>query len=101
MPKQAINRTEINKVQKFLRAGHTAADIAKAMNIELGVVQAFDPENEQKVLKAIRDAENVMHIEDKILKDEENAAKQKRREAALKAARTRKANAEKKAADAG
>ena len=100
MPKRSINRTEINKVQKFLRAGETPEDIARAFNIELGVVQAFDPENEKRVRKAIADAENVMHLEDKILKDEEDAAKRKRRDAALKAAATRKRNAEAKA-DAG
>ena len=94
MPKQAINRTEINKVQKYLRAGHTPEDIARAFNIELGVVQAFDPENEKKVKDAIREAENVASMEDKILKDEENLAKRKRREAALKAAETRKRNKE-------
>ena len=99
MPKRAINRTEINKVQKFLRAGETPEDIARAFNIELGVVQAFDPENEAKVRKAIQEAENVMHIEDKILKEEEDEAKRKRRQAALKAAETRRRN--KAAADAG
>lgn len=99
MPKRAINRTEINKVQKYLRAGHTPEDIAKAFNIEVGVVQAFDPENEKRVRDAIRDAENVASMEDKILKDEEDAAKLKRRQAALKAAETRKRN--KAAADAG
>lgn len=98
MPKRSINRTEINKVQKYLRAGHPPEDIAKAFNIEVGVVQAFDPENEKRVRSAIRDAENVASLEDKILKDEEDAAKRKRREAALKAAATRKRN---KAADAG
>jgi len=101
MPKQAINRTEINKVQKYLRGGYTHEDIARAMNIELGVVQAFDPENEQKVKEEIRQAENVLHIEDKLAKDEENEAKRKRREAAKKAAETRKRNAEKAAAEAG
>ena len=92
MPKRAINRTEINKVQKYLRAGHTPEEIARAFNIELGVVQAFDPENERRVKDAIRDAENVASMEDKILKDEEDAAKLKRRNAALKAAETRKRN---------
>lgn len=100
MPKKAINRTMINKVQKHLRQGHTPEEIAAAYNIEVGVVKAFTEENEAEVRTAIRHAENVLHIEDKIAKDEENAAKQKRRQSALKAAATRKANAE-AAADAG
>lgn len=101
MPKRAINRTEINKIQKHLRAGHLPEEIAAAYNIELGVVQAFDPENEKKVREAIRDAENVASLEDKILKDDENAAKLKRRQAALKAAETRKRNKAEAEADAG
>lgn len=94
MPKQAINRTQINLVQKYLRAGHTPEAIAQSMNVELGVIQAFDPENEKRIKDAIRDAENVMHLEDKVLKDEEDVAKRKRRQTALKAAATRKRNAE-------
>lgn len=97
MPKKAINRTMINKVQKHLRAGHTPEEIAAAYNIELGVVKAFTEENEEAVRGQIRDAENVLHIEDKIAKDEANAAQRKRRESALKAAATRKRNAEAKA----
>lgn len=89
MPKRAINRTQINEVQKYLRAGHKPEDIARALNIEVGVVQAFDPENEERVREAIRHAENVASLEDKILKDEANAAQRKRREAAVKAAATR------------
>ena len=94
MPKKAINRTMINKVQKHLRQGHTPEEIAAAYNIELGVVKAFTEENEQVVREQIRTAENVLHLEDKIAKDEENAAKLKRRQAAVKAAATRKRNAE-------
>ncbi len=100
MPKKAINRTMINKVQKHLRQGHTPEEIAAAYNIEVGVVKAFTEENEAEVREQIRTAENVLHLEDKLAKDEENAAKRKRRQAALKAAATRKANAE-AAADAG
>lgn len=100
MPKKAINRTMINKVQKHLREGHTPEAIAKAYNIEVGVVKAFTEENEAEVRATIRTAENVLHLEDKIAKDEENAAKVKRRQAAVKAAATRKRNAE-AAADAG
>jgi hypothetical protein len=99
MPKKAINRTMINKVQMHLRQGHTPEDIAKAYNIELGVVKAFTEENEKKVREQIRDAENVLHMEDKIEKDELAAATRKRRDAAKKAAATRKANAEAAAAD--
>lgn len=94
MPKKAINRTMINKVQKHLRAGHTPEEIAAAYNIEVGVVKAFTEENEKVVREQIRTAENVLHLEDKIAKDEENAAKLKRRQAAVKAAATRKRNAE-------
>ena len=97
MPKHAINRTEINKVQKYLRAGETPERIAKALNIELGVVEAFDPENEARVKEAIREAENVASLEDKILKDEAAAAERKRREAAVKRAKTQR----RKSADAG
>ena len=100
MPKKAINRTMINKVQKHLRQGHTPEAIAESYNIELGVVKAFTEENEKVVREQIRTAENVLHIEDKLAKDEENAAKRKRRQTAQKAAATRKANAE-AAADAG
>jgi hypothetical protein len=94
MPKRAINRTMINLVQKHLRQGHTPEAIAASYNIEVGVVKAFTEENEEVVREEIRHAENVLHMEDKIAKDEENAAKLKRRTAALKAAATRKANAE-------
>ncbi len=94
MPKKAINRTMINKVQKHLRQGHTPEAIAASYNIEVGVVKAFTEENEEAVREDIRHAENVLHMEDKIAKDEENAAKLKRRQSALKAAATRKANAE-------
>jgi uncharacterized protein (DUF433 family) len=94
MPKKAINRTMINKVQKHLRQGHTPEAIAESYNIELGVVKAFTEENEAQVREQIRTAENVLHIEDKLAKDEENAAKLKRRQSAVKAAATRKANAE-------
>lgn len=94
MPKKAINRTMINKVQKHLRQGHTPEAIAASYNIEVGVVKAFTEENEAAVREDIKHAENVLHMEDKIAKDEENAAKQKRRQAALKAAATRKRNAE-------
>lgn len=94
MPKKAINRTMINKVQKHLRQGHTPEAIAASYNIEVGVVKAFTEENEEVVREEIRHAENVLHMEDKIAKDEENAAKLKRRQSALKAAATRKANAE-------
>lgn len=100
MPKNAINRNMINKVQKHLRQGHTPEAIAASYNIEVGVVKAFTQENEEEVRATIREAENVLHIEDKIAKDELDAAKQKRRGAAVKAAATRRANAE-KAADAG
>lgn len=99
MPKKAINRTMINKVQMHLRQGHTPEDIAKAYNIELGVVRAFTEENEQKVREEIRTAENVLHLEDKIAKDEANEAQRKRRQSALKAAETRKRNAEAAAAN--
>lgn len=99
MPKKAINRTMINKVQKHLRQGHTPEAIAASYNIEVGVVKAFTEENEEKVRGEIRHAENVLHMEDKIAKDEENASKKKRRQAALKAAATRKANAEAAQAD--
>lgn len=98
MPKKAINRTMINKVQKHLRQGHTAAEIARAYNIELGVVEAFTEENEEKVRESIRDAENVLHLEDKIAKDELAEATAKRRNSALKAAATRKRKAEEQAA---
>lgn len=94
MPKKAINRNMINKVQKHLRQGHTPEAIAASYNIELGVVKAFTEENEKEVRETIREAENVLHIEDKIAKDELDAAKAKRRNAALKAAATRRANAE-------
>ena len=87
MPKQAINRTEINKVQKLLRAGHMPEEIARHLNIEVGVVEAFDPENEAKVKEAIRKAENVASMEDAILKEEAQAAERKRRQAAVKRAR--------------
>lgn len=100
MPKKAINRNMINKVQKHLRQGHTPAAIAESYNIEIGVVKAFTEENEAEVREVIREAENVLHLEDKIAKDELDAAKAKRRSAAVKAAATRKANAE-AAADAG
>ena len=99
MPKKAINRTMINKVQKHLREGHTPEAIAAAYNIEVGVVKAFTEENEAEVREEIRHAENVLHLEDKIAKDEESAAKAKRRQSALKAAATRKANAEAAQAD--
>ena len=99
MPKKAINRNMINKVQKHLRQGHTPEAIAASYNIEIGVVKAFTEENEAEVRETIREAENVLHIEDKIAKDELDAAKAKRRTAALKAAATRKANTE--AAEAG
>ena len=101
MPKKAINRTMINKVQKHLRQGHTPEAIAASYNIEIGVVKAFTEENEAEVRAPLREAENVLHIEDKIAKDELDAAKQKRRDTALKAAATRRANAEAQAADAG
>ena len=101
MPKTAINRNMINKVQKHLRQGHTPEAIAASYNIEIGVVKAFTEENEAEVRATIREAENVLHIEDKIAKDELDAAKQKRRDTALKAAATRRANAEAQAADAG
>jgi hypothetical protein len=94
MPKKAINRTMINKVQKHLRQGHLPEEIAAAYNIEVGVVKAFTEENEKVVREQIRTAENVLHLEDKLAKDEENAAKLKRRQSAMKAAATRKANAE-------
>lgn len=100
MPKKAINRNMINKVQKHLRQGHTPEAIAASYNIEIGVVKAFTEENEAEVRETIREAENVLHIEDKIAKDELDAAKVKRRNTAVKAAATRRANAE-KAADAG
>jgi len=100
MPKKAINRTMINKVQKHLRQGHTPEAIAASYNIEVGVVKAFTEENEAEVRATIAEAENVLHIEDKIAKDELDAAKRKRRDSALKAAATRRANAE-AAADAG
>lgn len=100
MPKKAINRTMINKVQKHLRAGHTPEAIAASYNIELGVVKAFTEENEAEVRETIRVAENVLHLEDKLLKDEEAASKAKRRASAQKAAATRKRNAE-TTADAG
>ena len=100
MPKKAINRTMINKVQKHLRQGHTPEAIAASYNIEIGVVKAFTEENEAEVRETIREAENVLHIEDKIAKDELDAAKVKRRNTAVKAAATRRANAE-KAAEAG
>lgn len=100
MPKKAINRTMINKVQKHLRQGHTPEAIAASYNIELGVVKAFTEENEAEVRETIRVAENVLHLEDKLLKDEEAASKAKRRASAQKAAATRKRNAE-ATADAG
>lgn len=100
MPKKAINRTMINKVQRHLRQGHTPEAIAASYNIELGVVKAFTEENEAEVRETIRVAENVLHLEDKLLKDEEAASKAKRRKSAQKAAATRKANAE-ATADAG
>ncbi|MCH7510796.1 MAG: hypothetical protein IIB19_00355 [Chloroflexi bacterium] len=100
MPKKAINRNMINKVQKHLRQGHTPEAIAASYNIEIGVVKAFTEENEAEVRETIREAENVLHIEDKIAKDELDAAKVKRRNTAVKAAATRRANAE-KAAEAG
>ncbi len=94
MPKRAINRTMINLVQKHLRQGHTPEAIAASYNIEVGVVKAFTEENEAEVREEIKRAENVLHLEDKIAKDEENEAKRKRRQAAVKAAATRKRNAE-------
>ncbi len=97
MPKKAINRTMINKVQKHLRQGHTPEAIAASYNIELGVVKAFTEENEAEVRETIREAENVLHLEDKLLKDEAAAAKAKRRASAQKAAATRRANAEREA----
>jgi len=99
MPKKAINRTMINKVQRHLREGHTPEAIAASYNIELGVVKAFTEENEAEVRESIREAENVLHLEDKIAKDEESAAKAKRRQSAQKAAATRRANAEAAQAD--
>ena len=99
MPKKAINRTMINKVQRHLREGHTPEAIAASYNIELGVVKAFTEENEAEVRESIREAENVLHLEDKIAKDEENASKAKRRQSAQKAAATRRANAEAAQAD--
>ncbi len=101
MPTKVINRTMINKVQKHLRQGHTPEEIARAYNIELGVVQAFTEENEEKVREEIRTAENVLHMEDKIERDELAEATRKRRDAAKKAAATRKRNAEEAAAEAG
>jgi hypothetical protein len=100
MPKRAINRTMINTVQKHLRQGHSPEAIAASYNIELGVVKAFTEENETKVREEIRDAENVLHLEDKIAKDELAEATRKRRQSALKAAETRKRNAELAAANA-
>ena len=86
MPKKAINRTMINRVQKHLRQGHTPEAIATSYNIELGVVKAFTEENVAEVRETIRNAENVLHMEDKLLKDAEDLAKRERRQAAVKAA---------------
>ena len=71
MPKHAVNTSEQAKIRKFFNAGNSAEAIAAHMNVDLGVVKAWHPDNVEKVRAELRAAEHSALEEEK----EEKAAR--------------------------
>ncbi len=99
MPKHAVNVTEQNRIRKLFLAGNSAEAIAAHMNVDLPVVEAWHPDNVDRMKARNRELEREeagRQAEADTAAAEEEARRQKASERAKKAAATRKANADAK-----
>lgn len=95
MPKHAVNTSEQARIRKLFQAGNSATAIAAHMNIDVGVVESFHPDNVAEVRERNRhleleEAEHQAEEETRVANEAAQAAV--RSERARKAAATRAAN---------